>query len=203
MRLVERFGIHQHSGNQAGFLGAVGPGVERPALHAGIAGFQANLFFIEDQPDLSGNDDQVIDRPGLVHAGMLLPVEPIPGTHLLEILFHLAEVPLGIRRQLQHPKHGFACRWLQGHPVLDGVAVAGIVIGDGARQPDIRQLDIVLSPGRGGGRTCPISGVMVSSIMITALPSSSWPVITRRISRGICLSSSVHLEFASCASPKV
>src|SRR5262249_1741774 len=67
---LHRLGVDQHGGEVGGLLAAVAPGVIGAALNEDVARAQQDLALIHQRVNLAGEHDGVIDRGGLVEAGM-------------------------------------------------------------------------------------------------------------------------------------
>ena len=65
-----RFGVDEHEGEIGRLVGAIAPGMIGAALDQDVAGSEQHLALVHQRVDLAGEHDGVIDRVGLVKAGM-------------------------------------------------------------------------------------------------------------------------------------
>src|ERR1043166_3741108 len=67
---LHRLRVAQHEGESGGLVAAVAPGVVGAALNEHVAGAQQHLALVHQRVNLAGEHDRVVDRGGLVEAGM-------------------------------------------------------------------------------------------------------------------------------------
>src|SRR5262245_6398332 len=155
------------------------------ALDQDVAGFEQHLALVHQRVDFARQDDRVVDRIGLVKAGMpwIAAVKRLMATGPVVRRFAIAgqcREPLRVRRILDDAEHAAVRRRGQAKFALTASSLPRLSAGE--LRVAHNSLTTVLPVPR--LKTCGTS----PSMMKMDLPWASWPVTTRRTAFGICSS---------------